>query len=148
MTRVLHLSRQEAEQYTPEVDGICISITDPGAPAVRLSDRWRAISRVLFHDIDALPPDLTDNPPPVLIDQPSADRIADFILRHWPVPLILAHCEAGISRSAGVVAAINDWMPEKLTVIQTGVPNRLVWRLVREALTRRTITDRLPPPTK
>jgi hypothetical protein len=43
------------------------------------------------------------------------------------------------------VAALNDWMPEKLTVIQTGVPNRLVWRLVREALMRRTITDLAPP---
>jgi len=144
MTRVLHLSRQEAEQYTPAMDGICISITDPGAPDARLSDRWRAIW-VSFHDIDALPPDLTGNPPPVSIDQQSADAIADFILRHWPVPLILAHCEAGISRSAGVVAAVNDWMPEKLTVIQTGVPNRLVWRLVREALMRRTD---LAPPTE
>ena len=145
MTRVLHLSRQEAEQYTPAIDGICISITDPGAPSARLSDRWRAIWRVSFHDIDVLPPDLTDNRPPVLIDQPSADGIADFIVRHWPVPLIVAHCEAGISRSAGVVAALNDWIPEKLTVIQTGIPNRLVWRLVREALMRRTIADLAPP---
>ena len=141
MTRVLHLSRQEAEQYTPAIDGICISITDPGAPDARLSDQWRAIWRVSFHDLDALLPDLTGNPPPVLLNQLSADGIADFIVRHWPVPLIVAHCEAGISRSAGVVAALNDWMPEQLIVIQTGIPNRLVWRLVFEALVRRTITD-------
>src|SRR5712691_1352036 len=147
MTRVLHLSRQEAEQYTPAIDGICISITDPGAPDAQLSDRWRAIWRVSFHDIDALPPDLTGNPPPVLMDQLSADGIAEFVWRHWPIPLILAHCEAGISRSAGVVAALNDWMPEMLTFIQPGVRNRLVWRLVREALMRRTIAD-LAPPTK
>ena len=100
-----------------------------------------------FHDIDALPPDLTGYPPPVLVGQHSAEGIADFILRHWPLPLIVAHCEAGISRSAGVVAALNDWMPERLTVIQTGIPNRLVWRLVREALMRRTIAD-LAPPTR
>ncbi len=105
-----------------------------------MPERRRAIWRVSFHDIDGLPPDLTGNPPPVLMDQPSADGIAEFVWRHWPIPLIVAHCEAGISRSAGVVAALNDWMPERLTVIQTGVPNRLVWRLVREALMRRTIT--------
>ncbi len=127
------------------MDGICISITDPGAPDARLSDRWRAIWRVSFHDIDALPPDLTGNPPPVLMDQPSADGIAEFVWRHWPIPLIVAHCEAGISRSAGVVAALNDWMPEKLTVIQTGIPNRLVWRLVREALMLRTIAGPATP---
>ena len=45
----------------------------------------------------------------------------------------------------GVVAALNDWMPDKLTVIQTGVPNRLVWRLVREALMQRTVVDLAPP---
>jgi len=92
-----------------------------------------------------LPPGQTGNPLPVLMDQPSADGIADFVVRHWPIPLILAHCEAGISRSAGVVAALNDWMPDNLTVIQTGVPNRLVWRLVREALMLRTIAGPATP---
>jgi hypothetical protein len=38
-----------------------------------------------------------------------------------------------------------NWMPEQLTVTQTGIPNRLVWRLVREALMRRAIADLAPP---
>jgi predicted protein tyrosine phosphatase len=136
--RAIHLSRQAIGQFEPPEDSIIISIRDPGSEPVKVPEnpRIRAVLRVEpFHDIDRAIPGI-GVAEYTLFDRARADAIAWFVRAHPTVPLIVAHCEAGISRSAGVCAAIQEHYRIELgrTAFQTGIPNRLVYRLVLEAL--------------
>ena len=50
--------------------------------------------------------DLTDDRG---ITQEQANQIASFVKRHKEINTMVVHCDAGISRSAGIAAAISKW---------------------------------------
>jgi predicted protein tyrosine phosphatase len=99
------MDRFSAQDYSAQNNAqtsVIISITDKLAPENEFADRCdngiRAILRLKFDDVDSGKSAITE------VD---AANIAQFI-KDWQdkVDLIVVHCEAGISRSAGVAAAI------------------------------------------
>jgi len=150
--RVTHVGRQVIEQGVPPKECIIISMVDPKArPAdIKPHPLILAIHRVEpFHDIDkegetvlraaSTVPDVLEW---VCFDEARAKRIAEFVksFEAKMPPLIVAHCEAGISRSAAVAAAIQDYYHlvgierEGASAFKTGLPNSLVYRLTFQAL--------------
>lgn len=100
--RIVILSIGRAEQYQPQHDEICVSITDPRAPAARLSPGFKAVLRLGFSDIASPSPFAWH----VLFTPAHAQEILDFIDR-WPdVERIVIHCVGGQSRSPAVGIAV------------------------------------------
>jgi len=138
---ILTFNRWTAESWTAEsFEGnrpyLVISITDPKQPEAKIpkNENIRGILRVQFDDIDKEINGYKQ------IDSYQADQIASFI-KHGIrfVDFIVVHCEAGISRSAGVSMAITDWMiANDMEVREKEYPcaNRLVYRMVYESLMR------------
>jgi predicted protein tyrosine phosphatase len=106
------LSRDNAERYEPQGVEVCISITDPGVPEVRLSDKFAAVLRLVFNDISA-----PGSPEDVLFAEEHADAIVRFLERWTNAERIVVHCVGGVSRSPGVALGLCDlrgWPVEAL----------------------------------
>ena len=150
---VTHVGRHMIENSPIVAESIIISIVDPESEPANIPSNplIQAIHRVEpFHDIDAIPSGAPGTARRqreeeaaaflrqyVLFNEERAAKIAEFVKsfeRKMP-PWIIVHCEAGISRSAGVAAAIQRHydLPGR-TAFQTGLPNSLVFRLTFEAL--------------
>ena len=102
------LSRAKGDRlsYEPlETTCIVISVTDPdSAPAqFHRNPQIKSVLRLSFEDVD------TDTAG--AMTKEDAERIVSFVKR-WKtkVPQIIVHCEAGISRSAGICAALMLWL--------------------------------------
>ncbi|NLI01352.1 MAG: hypothetical protein GX446_17890 [Chthonomonadales bacterium] len=128
----LVLSRQRAARIRPNVPHIVISITDPGTREAALADSplRMGVLRLQFWDASE-----HDN----YADVPSEEHaaaIVDFVRRHLSdADLIVTQCEAGISRSSGVAAALSRWLNgHDEEFFQRYIPNRLIYRLIRRAL--------------
>ena len=103
---ILVLSRHEATDFVPTVPTIIISITSPEKELVQFahSDRFVDILRLQFHDISQ------PNDEYRLMNKEDAEKVIDFAYRYeQDAQLILVHCDAGISRSAGVAAGLS-WL--------------------------------------
>ena len=97
------LSREAAERYEPQGVEICISITDPAAPAAQLSPGFAGILRLAFSDIVAI-----ESPADVLFAPAHATAIVEFV-EQWPhAERLVVHCHVGVSRSPGVALGLCD----------------------------------------
>lgn len=102
------MSRANIRKYfyhTLDHDCVVISITDVDSDPVDLpqNEHIKAILRLSFED--------SDEETPTSISSRDADKITEFISRFRnTVAEIIIHCEAGISRSAGVCAALMLWL--------------------------------------
>jgi predicted protein tyrosine phosphatase len=121
--------------------------------AVLLPDEFRLdVLRLRFHDLDTWPMGLTDRERAhvALYTPEQANQVAAFV-RAWPKADVVVHCDAGVSRSQGMAAAIAEHRGVKAkNAVEPGDPNRHVYRLTWEALRPgETIKARLlgPQPT-
>ena len=128
------LSRPEAERYRPGCrPAAIISVTDPGTEPCCFDDRlYRDVIRLDFHDVW--------RPADGMISEAQAARIARFLLRCGSTGTqeLVIHCEAGISRSAGIGLAacrILD-LDDRICFAGWRAPNRLVAARVLVALIR------------
>lgn len=134
-----------AEHLQLNVPYVMISITTPGsrdAEFDRDSNR-KDILRLQFHDIDKMPePVLHDQQllqwDLTLFDDAMAKQVDQFVQQSFSkgITHIMCHCEAGISRSAGVIAAFEKYYhgSNGAVVFQRSHPNRLVYRLLLDQL--------------
>lgn len=108
---------------------IVISITDPSSPEANIKDMKNIVDvlRLQFHDFDRPVSGY------IQFDDTHANQIVDFIKKHKDFPDLIVHCEAGISRSAAVAAAISKYVNgNDLYFFQHYLPNAWVYgRLVR-----------------
>jgi predicted protein tyrosine phosphatase len=125
------LGRASAMIVAPQVPYIHVSITDIDAPKVELPENPHrvAVLRMEFHD--------TDNAS-VGITEAQGEEIVAFVKKYSEYPphvgLIVCNCEAGLSRSAGVAAALAKWLTgDDTPFFAHFIPNRLVYRRVLEA---------------
>lgn len=86
---------------------IVVSITDVGSKPAKIPNlpNCLGIHREQFHDIDEEVPNY------VLYNKEHANRILTFVDSMIPKPElsgIMVHCEAGISRSAGLAAGLSN----------------------------------------
>lgn len=116
-----------------------ISITCPGDDLVQFPNNpnIKDIFRLQFNDIDR--DDNPDVPPP---KQEDFSGLKAFIDRQV-CELLLIHCGAGVSRSAAVGAAVNEYLNlgQKIWGQQQYEPNRLVYRLACAELGTQPIKD-------
>ncbi len=128
--------------FSSQVPYLVISITDPNLPeATLLPDENRVgVLRLKFHDWEREESGMT------LIVPEQAQQIVNFVNTHLPqVKLIVCHCEAGLSRSVGVAAAISYWLNgEDQWFFKQATPNRKVYRAVLDAAMMEERPD-LPP---
>lgn len=124
------LSREDAEQYEPRGSEICISISDPDAPAARVSSRFAAILRLNFNDVTE-----RGEPSDILFAENHAREIREF-LDKWPsAERVVVHCNAGVSRSPGVALGLCDLRGWATAELERSHPG---WnRLVRTVLASR-----------
>jgi predicted protein tyrosine phosphatase len=82
--------------------------------------------RLSFHDLESPQPDL---PEAKLFTHEDSRSILRFVEKNRSsVRLIVCHCDAGMSRSAGVAAALSRWLQdEDSAFFRHYVPNRLVY---------------------
>lgn len=134
-------SRQKAvkESYRDLTgDKVIISISDPDKSRANFNLANNSIKAKLylsFHDIDEDELDIYRGYEPMQPDE--AKRICDFVLK-WQdrVDTIWVNCEVGVSRSAGVAAAIAEHFGQDPSVIFNDTrycPNMLCYKLVKAA---------------
>jgi predicted protein tyrosine phosphatase len=132
------LSREAVEQYEPQGVEICISITDPAAPAAQLSPAFAAVLRLAFSDIVAM-----ESPADVLFAPDHAAAILEFV-EHWPhANRLVVHCHAGASRSPGVALGLCDRFGWPAAALEQNHP---FWnRWVRQVLVGQSLTGSATP---
>ena len=134
MKRIVIRNVDNIQNYVKELDEdfILISITEPSSKHVRLptNKHCDGILRLRFHDIPQ------KQRGRVHFQHRHAQRIKRFVLRH-DTDLIICQCRAGVSRSAGVGAALAKYYNldvEEYFTTGGYVPNLLVFRTLLKAL--------------
>lgn len=140
------MSRKDAVRYCyqkHERDTVMISISDPcmeygSAPFSTAENRVRHILRLSFHDADR--PGLDVYRRSVELSDLMADEDAWAIrelLHRFPHTDVIVHCDAGISRSSGVAAAILKFYTgsdREIFNSRKYLPNMWCYRKTLEAL--------------
>jgi predicted protein tyrosine phosphatase len=111
---------------------IVVSISDPGSrrPKAKKQSGLRDVLHLTFHDTE--PPTTASM---VLMTPKQAGQIVDFVERHQrDVETVVVHCEAGMSRSPAVAAALCKSMGgDDRQFWRNFTPNVYVYKLVCEA---------------
>lgn len=123
------LSREAAERYQPQAVEICISITDPAAPAAELSPGFAAVLRLAFSDIVAI-----DTPEDVLFAPDQAAAVVRFVEQWRHADRVVVHCHVGVSRSPGVALGLCDRFGWPAAALEESYPSWNRW--VRQVLVR------------
>jgi len=132
----LVLSRLEIGDFSTDKKHIIISIMDPndseGPAKIPENKNNIGILTLAFHDLDgkAFPQPPTEY---ILFDSKMAKQIIDFVNNFilWDLELIVCQCEAGISRSAGVAAALAKCINgNDKYFFEHYIPNSLVYSLI------------------
>ncbi|MGH7857977.1 MAG: hypothetical protein ACREQY_11670 [Candidatus Binatia bacterium] len=134
--RFIVLSRLQALSLDLRERHAVISIREPGSdmPQIPSNDFCRGILRLSFHDRDRL-----DTPETELFTAEHARRILGFVDGiHGTIDALVVHCEAGISRSAAVAAALSRALfGEDRFFFDHYAPNRLVYATLLRACEER-----------
>lgn len=134
-------NRDMAGEFDLNVPYIVISVTDVGSEDVEFvkSKTRKAILRLKFSDFDPntgvfRSVDMT-NSGIIFFDEKMAKQIVDFIKKHSKVKVLLVHCEAGISRSPGIAAAICNYIGRDDSVyFSRYLPNMYVYSTILKIL--------------
>jgi len=121
------LSREAVERYEPQGVEICISITDPAAPAAELSPAFAGILRLAFSDIVAI-----ESSADVLFAPAHAAAIVEFVEGWRHAERLVVHCLVGVSRSPGVALGLCDRFGWPAGALEDSYPffNRWVRRVL------------------
>lgn len=128
------LGRYHAERVTPQEPYIVISVTDPQAAEVALpaSPLCLDILRLRFHDKGNRVGALGGR---VIIGEPEALSIIAFAEKHLAdAKVVVCQCEAGLSRSAAIAAALSRIVQqEDRFFFQRFAPNTWVYETILES---------------
>lgn len=131
---VVILSRREVESRVFEDGDYVISITDPDSPLAKINGT-NDILRLQFYDIDT-PLKTLDNKIFYPMQMSDAIKIVQFIksIKLKKLKNIVVHCEAGLSRSAGIGAGIAKYLYDNDNHIwNTKTPNYHCYKILLKA---------------
>jgi predicted protein tyrosine phosphatase len=129
-------TKAKRESYKFKKPTIIISITDPTKDLNIFAKNPNivAVCRVQFDDTDKE----IFRPGEVLMTKADAKKIGDFVRAYKDMAeCIIVHCEAGISRSSGIMAAIEKYLTGSDSDIfdnRKFCPNRHCYRLMLNEL--------------
>lgn len=130
----LVLGRHEIETAKIDVPYAVVSVTDPEREAAILAEspNHRAILRLSFHDKSGLRAAALGKTAMTAAD---AQAILDFVSAHLhEVKLIVCQCEAGISRSAAIAAALSRILQNNDSFFFTHyAPNDYIYKTLLKA---------------
>ena len=109
----LILNRFDVETTLLDVPYVIVSVTDPERPEATIADspNRRAVLRLKFHDKGSRHQISREK---LVMSQEDAQAILAFVQEHLDkVKLIVCQCEAGISRSAAIAAALSRILQEE-----------------------------------
>ena len=153
--KVTILSRHDAVAFCHKPNNskertVMISISDPNmiytsAPFVSKDNGLLSILRLSFSDADHAGEDVYKNQvdEALLMSAEDGDKVAAFLETYRP-DAVIVHCDAGISRSSGVGAAIEKFYngsDERIFGSYLYCPNMLCYRVTLEARMRRHLHD-------
>lgn len=137
INEILIFSRDDAEDYAQEKhskDSAVISIKstfDPSTPKI-FSSEENHIKKVIFTTFNDA---WTEREGCMTLDD--AFRIAEFVkeINEEDIPRLVVHCDAGESRSAGIAAAISEYLFQTGDEILHKYPaNQTCYSLLLDAL--------------
>lgn len=139
------MSEDKIIRYEEETPHILISIRSPGSDPVELPENFarKDTLRLAFHDVSDL--DGTHKwlashgitVVPFVVSE--ARKVVSFLRQYPDIPMLVVNCEAGISRSAGLAAAVSKHLTGDDTEFYDSSkyhPNELVKKLVLEELAK------------
>jgi len=129
-------NRDTAEKYCTDEKHINISISDIDQPNAKLSNLTSRVDAMFlkFSDFDRIHEDMPKQLKESLFNKRLAEAIWKFVDKYKDeVDLIVINCEAGISRSSAVGAAISKILNGRdEDFFKHFLPNRLVYRKMME----------------
>lgn len=132
----LVLGREEIKDFTFEKPYLIISVTDPKNTDADIvhSSNLVEILRLKFDDIGKPNKFQFDNSTDVLMNSEQAKLILEFVKENLnKIDLIICQCEQGMSRSAGIAAALSKIMQnEDEYFLKNYWANRWVYDLLIE----------------
>lgn len=133
---ILVLSQSKAEKYIKENNTrtlAVISITDPGQPLADIKEDklTKSVFRMSFYDLDTDFVALNGKDVIPCATKDDINGLKKFIDTLPPVDVLVVHCAAGYSRSAGVGAAVELYLGMGNTIWGNSryYPNAHVYRL-------------------
>lgn len=128
-------NREAFEHYKTDHPHIAISITDPSSESSKLINEKNSLLDVFqlqFHDLDKETGNLKYDK--FIFTEDNAKKILEFVIKYENiVDTILVHCEAGISRSAGIAGALSlIYNNNDEHFFSMYLPNMLVYRTILE----------------
>jgi len=141
-------SRLSIKSFVPDRNHVVISVMDPGdseGPAkFQENEHTLGVLRLAFHDLygTKMEERIEESPGKyTYFDRAMANQIWEFVNKFngQGIELIVCQCEAGISRSAGIAAALSKCLTgDDMHFFKHYIPNQLVYRsLVQEWEKRR-----------
>lgn len=128
----LNFSKSAIETFTYQFPWACISIVSPGDEPPELScPKMQAALYLQFDDVD------NDNQGFQTITDQQCLQIKNFAIMYRDLPLIAIHCQAGMSRSSAVAAALHSWSTfsnDKMYFNKCTYPNMSVYNKLRSHL--------------
>jgi len=128
--KFLVLNKTQVMNIHPSIPYIVISITCPNQKDIPINkyDECKGILRLSFDDVDS---EVIDT---IKFDSNMADLVRNFVTTHmFNIELIICQCCAGISRSAGMAAALSKVINgEDVDFFKNSffIPNMLVYSKV------------------
>lgn len=125
------LSALKVRTYRPGLGEVLIAIRSRGTPTTPVQPGWVAVLSLECDDTGVYAPHRADARPLTI---PEAIEVVDFVARHKHERRLVIHCDAGVSRSRSLAAALAELCraPYRWTVL-----NEEVVRAVQEAALRR-----------
>ena len=128
------MNKKEIQDYKTDMKHILISISSPDTLKVAIAPNKSCLGilHLDFHDFDDAKRDYPEYIK--LFTKKQAQAILKFVTRYiLNTEVVICQCEAGISRSAGVAAALSSIENGDDTYIfKNYVPNMLVYRTILE----------------
>lgn len=149
MFEIKVMSAAAIQEYTCDVPHAIISIRSPLMERVVLPDNDKRIGTIMmkFHDVvgsedkEDLGRKMLENwgVAPHSFNERMARAIREFVEKHADkIDILYCQCEAGISRSAGIAAAVSKHMTGNDEFFYKNYhPNTLVYRLLLEAFQKK-----------
>lgn len=95
--------RSRVVELEPRANSVLISITSYGNTHPKLNSKWKHVLGLVFDDIEGRDTDIGESSN--VISDKQAKQILDFVIEHIDCDFFV-NCDAGISRSTGVVVAL------------------------------------------
>jgi len=126
--------RSRVTELEPRANSVLISITSEGSEHPELDNKWSDVLKLKFDDVEGRIATLGESSN--LITEKQAKDILDFVIEHIDCDFFV-NCDAGISRSTGVVVALELIFNSKDVSDRYPYHNRLVKNRIRDTWFKR-----------